>query len=247
MQDLAPVENQRLFILGAQKFQIGLICERTCAVGLADPHRDRGAVGDQAESLFTFAQRLLRHRQIGDVDMGTDQAQRLPIRTTFDPGLGRNPPDLPIDGPDDSILRRKMLCGPAHGIEEIPQRAGTVLRVQPSDPVLMGVVDLRRQTVDRPVLRRATFVAKAVLEVDRDHGYFGQLVQDGGRTLAIRRRSGSDRLGSSAKFVLAGICHFRTCLGFPSTPHSSAIIQAFVYHRKSRSPDRKWSCRAGCT
>jgi hypothetical protein len=59
--------------------------------------------------------------------MRPDKLQGLSIRASFDPGLGCNPSDLSVIGPDDAVLRGKLLRGPVHGIEKILHRAGAVL------------------------------------------------------------------------------------------------------------------------
>ena len=168
MQRLAPVEHDRFFERQSEKIQISLVGERSRAVELGDPDRDRRAVGDQAEAFLAFAQFLLRQHALGDVDMGADQAQRAAAGVAFEFRNDVDPPRLTVARPHDPVGRDIVFVTAGEGVEELLDGAVAVLGVNPVDPVLMGLVGrIGRQPVDDEIFWRTT-VLETVVEVDLD-------------------------------------------------------------------------------
>jgi hypothetical protein len=72
-----------------------------------------------------------------------------------------------------------MLAGAVHRIDEFSHRSITVFRMQPCDPVFVGVIGVRRQAVDSPVFGGPGLVSKAVPQVDGDGSHLGYLLKTG--------------------------------------------------------------------
>src|SRR6266545_245829 len=117
MQYLAPVEYDRLLERQSEKIDIGLVGERTRAVELGDPDRDRRAVGNQPEALLAFAQGGLREHLICDVEVGADQAQRTAVAVALDLGNDADPSDIAVTRPDDPVLGRIVLAHAPQRVE----------------------------------------------------------------------------------------------------------------------------------
>jgi hypothetical protein len=143
VKNFAPVEHDRLAVFLAEKIQIGLVGEAAGAVEVADPHRHRGAVGDQPEALLAFPQKFLRQRALGDVHMGADQAKRPAGFVAFDLRLGGDPAQLTVARPDDAVLGRIARIATVHGRQEMMQRAVAVLGMDSLDPVVVGIDRIR--------------------------------------------------------------------------------------------------------
>ena len=201
MDDFPPVERQPFVVGNAQKFQIGLVGEGAGAVDLGHPHRHRRAVGDQAKPLFALAQGLPGQRKLGDVDVRADQPQRPAVGIAFNPGFGGDPAELSVIRPDDAVLIGKLLAGTFHRIEELPHGSFAIFRMQPGDPVLVGVIGVRRQAVDGAIFRGSALVSKTVPQVDRDRSDLGDLPE-----------TGSARIPATGWFRLPDQVRFRQCL-----------------------------------
>jgi hypothetical protein len=68
-----------------------------------------------------------------------------------------------------------MSMSSAHPSLALLHRAATVFRMQPRNPVLKGVVDVGRQSVDGAVFRGPPRISKAVAEIDRRSRDLGDL------------------------------------------------------------------------
>ena len=166
MQDLAPVENQRLLVAEPEKIQIGLVGEGARAIEPGHPDRHRGAVGDQAEALLAFAQGFLCQHAVGNIDMRADQPQRVTKRVAIDPCLHCNPAHLAVARPDNTILRC-IVGGPiGDSLEERPFGLAAILGVDAPDPIVMGLpCGLGWKAVDRQIFRRPP-VTEAAAKID---------------------------------------------------------------------------------
>ena len=211
MDDFPPVERQPFVVGNTQKFQIGLVGEGAGAVDLGHPHRHRRAVGDQAKPLFALAQGLPGQRKLGDVDVRADQPQRPAVGIAFDPGFGGDPAELSVIRPDDAVLIGKLLAGTFHRIEELPHGSFAIFRMQPGDPVLVGVIGVRRQAVDGAIFGGSALVSKTV-RADRSRSK--RPWRPPGNRLARIPATGWFRLPDQARFRQCLPCSLRlTILG----------------------------------
>ena len=127
MQPLAPVEHDGFLERQPEEIEIGLVGEGTRAVELGDPDRDRRAVGDQAETHLAFAQGGLRQHLSGNVEIGTDQAQRAAVTVALDLGDDADPAGLAVIGPHDAVFGRIVLALALQHVEQVLDRSLAII------------------------------------------------------------------------------------------------------------------------